>query len=120
MTRNGAARVPPGLWKSAGTGCFMEQGSIVMIALPLFIPVVDALGFDPIWFAVIFLLNLEMATTTPPFGLSLFAMKGVASPDTTMGDIYKAALPFLYCDVIAMALIIAFPTIALWLPTVGR
>ncbi len=98
-------------------GAFVEQGSIIMVCLPLFMPVVYVLGFDPVWFAVIFLLNLEMATTTPPFGLCLFAMKGVAPPDTTMGDIYRAALPFLYCDAIAMALIIAFPSIALWLPS---
>ena len=97
-------------------GAFMECASIMMITLPLFVPVVLALGFNPVWFAVIMLLNLEMAVTTPPFGLSLFTMKGVAPPDTTMGDIYKAALPFLGCDLVAMVLIIAFPVIALWLP----
>ncbi len=101
-------------------GTFMEVGAIIMVAVPLFIPIVRTLGFDPVWFAVIFLLNLEMATTTPPFGLSLFVMKGVAPSDTTMGDIYKAGLPFLACDAIAMALIIAFPAIALGLPALIR
>ncbi len=98
-------------------GMFMAVVAIMMICLPIFVPVVQGLGYDVIWFAVLFLLNIEMATTSPPFGLSLFVMKGVAPPDTTMGDIYKAALPFLYCDAIAMALIVAFPMIALWLPS---
>ena len=101
-------------------GMFMGVVSIMMITVPIFMPVILALGFDPVWFAVIYLLNMEMATTTPPFGLSLFTMKGVAPRDTTMGDIYRAALPFLYCDLIAMALIIAFPTVALWLPELMR
>ncbi len=101
-------------------GMFMSVVAIMMITIPLFMPVVYALGFDPIWFAVIFLLNMEMATTSPPFGLNLFVMKGSAPRDTTMGDIYRAALPFLGCDAIAMILIIAFPAIALWLPMAIR
>ena len=101
-------------------GMFMEQVSIMMITLPLFVPIILALGFSPVWFAVIFLLNMEMATTTPPFGLALFVMKGVAPSDTTMGDIYKAALPFLGLDAIVMALLIVFPMIALWLPSIMR
>ena len=101
-------------------GMFMSVVGIMMITLPIFVPVVITLGFDPIWFAVMFLLNIEMATTTPPYGMSLFVMKGVAPPGTTMGDIYRAALPFLYCDLIAMALIMAFPALALWLPELMR
>ena len=97
-------------------GMLMDITSIMMITLPIFVPVVQSLGFDPVWFAVIFLLNMEMATTSPPFGLTLFVMKGVAPADTTMGDIYRAALPFLGLDLIAMTLIIAFPALALWLP----
>ncbi len=101
-------------------GAFMEVVSIMMITVPLFMPIVLTLGFDPVWFAVVYLLNMEMATTTPPFGLSLFVMKGVAPPDTTMGDIYRAALPFLVCDGVAMVLLFAFPSIALWLPELMR
>ncbi|MFC1980506.1 TRAP transporter large permease subunit [Chloroflexota bacterium] len=99
-------------------GMFMNVAAIMMITLPIFTPVILNLGFDPVWFAVIFLLNIEMATTTPPFGMSLFVMKGVAPSDTTMGDIYRAALPFLGCDLIVMVLIIAFPMLALWLPSI--
>ncbi len=101
-------------------GMFMSVVAIMMITLPIFVPVVLTLGFNPVWFAVIFLLNIEMATTTPPFGLSLFVMKSVAPRDTTMGDIFRAALPFLYCDVIAMVLIFAFPMLTLWLPGIMR
>ncbi len=97
-------------------GMFIGASAIIMITFPLFMPVVHALGFDRVWFAVIYLLNMEMANTTPPFGLSLFTMKGVAPPDTTIGDVYKAGLPFLGCDLIVMALLIAFPEIILWLP----
>jgi TRAP-type mannitol/chloroaromatic compound transport system permease large subunit len=74
------------------------------------------LGFDAVWFGTIALINLEMGLITPPFGLSLFVMKGVAPPDTTMGDIFRAALPFVFLQFIALGLIMAFPSIALWLP----
>ena len=101
-------------------GMFMNLTAILMITLPVFMPIIREVGFNEVWFGVIYLLNMEMAGTSPPFGLNLFVMKGVAPPDTTMGDIYRAALPFLYCDLVAMALIIAFPSIALWLPSVMR
>jgi len=98
-------------------GTFMEPLSIMMVALPVYLPIIHALHFNPMWFGVIMLLNMEMATTTPPFGLSLFVMKGVAPPDTTMKDIYLAGLPFLGCDLIAMLIIMFFPSLALWLPS---
>ncbi len=101
-------------------GTFMSVNAIIMITLPVFMPIVIALDFNQVWFAVVTLINIEMGTTSPPFGLSLFVMKGVAPSGTTMGDVYRAALPFLGCDLIAMVLIIAFPTIALWLPGVMR
>ncbi|GAF80172.1 unnamed protein product [marine sediment metagenome] len=101
-------------------GMFMDIASIMMVTLPIFMPVVMVLEFNPVWFAVIYLLNMEMATTTPPLGLSLYTMKSVAPADTTMGDVYKAAVPFLICDLVAIALIMAFPQIALWLVTLMR
>lgn len=97
-------------------GMFVNLTAIMMITLPLFMPIVNTLGFNPVWFALIMMLSLEMATTTPPFGMVLFTMKGVAPPDTTMRDIYKAALPFLGCDLIVLILLIAFPPLTLWLP----
>jgi tripartite ATP-independent transporter DctM subunit len=98
-------------------GGFLDVVSIMMITLPIFIPVVKTLGFDSIWFAVVFLINIEMAGISPPFGLSLFVMKGVTSSETSMGDIYRAALPFIGLSIIAMAMVMTFPKIALWLPS---
>ncbi|MGS1096868.1 TRAP transporter large permease (plasmid) [Aquamicrobium terrae] len=98
-------------------GVFLEQTSMVLVTMPIFLPVVHQMGWDPIWFAVIMMVNLEMDTIMPPAGLSLFVMKGVASPDTTMGDIYKAVIPFVLINITLMGLMIAFPDIVLWLPS---
>ena len=98
-------------------GTFMDVTAIIFISMPIFMPVIKALGFDPVWFGLIMLVNIEMALTTPPFGMLLFVMKGVSDPDTTMGDIFRAGLPFLGCDAIAMGLVIVFPALALWLPS---
>jgi tripartite ATP-independent transporter DctM subunit len=98
-------------------GTMMDVVAIMMITLPIFMPVVKILGFDQVWFCVLFLLNLEMASTTPPFGVALFAMKAVCPQDTTMKDIYLAALPFLGVDLLVMVLFLFFPKILLWLPS---
>lgn len=97
-------------------GMFIEQTSIVLVTIPIFLPIVRAMGWDPVWFGALMVLNLEMATITPPFGLALFVMKGISSPDTSIGDIYRAALPFIALNLVLMALMIAFPQIVLWLP----
>ena len=97
-------------------GMFIEQTSIVMVTIPIFMPIVTAMGWDPVWFGAILVLNLEMATISPPFGLSLFVMKGIASASTTIKDIYRAALPFVGLNLIVMAAMIIFPPIVLWLP----
>lgn len=101
-------------------GAFMDVVAIMMVTLPIFMPVVDSLGFDPVWFCVLFLLNIEMAMTTPPFGMSLFVMKGVAPAGTTMQDIYIAGIPFLLLDLLVMILIFVFPPLAVWLPAVMK
>ncbi len=97
-------------------GMFMEQISMMLLTVPIFFPLALHLGFDPIWFALIMLLALEISFTTPPFGLLLFVMKGVAPPSTTMRDIYMAALPFIFCSMVLVGLLILFPSLALWLP----
>ncbi len=96
-------------------GCFMEAFSIMMVAIPIFFPVILALHLDPIWFAAIFLLNMEVGGITPPFGLALFVMKGVA-PQYSMTDIIGSSVPFLGLDLIIMALMVAFPVLSLLLP----
>ena len=98
-------------------GMFLEQTSIILVTLPVFMPIVIAMGWDPVWFGAIMLLNLELATLSPPFGLALFVMKGIASPDTTMGDIYRAALPFVGLNLLVMGIMIACPDVVLWLPS---
>lgn len=97
-------------------GMFMEQISMMLLTVPIFFPLAIQLGFDPIWFALIMLLALEISFTTPPFGLLLFVMKGVAPPSTTMRDIYMAAFPFIGCSLVLVGLLVAFPGLALWLP----
>ena len=97
-------------------GMFIEQTAIVLVTIPIFMPIVSAMGWDPIWFGAIMMLNLEMATITPPFGLSLFVMKGIAPAGTTMSEVYRAALPFIALNVVVMGLMILFPDIVLWLP----
>ncbi|WP_308918192.1 TRAP transporter large permease [Jannaschia sp. LMIT008] len=94
-------------------GMFMEQISIMLLTVPIFFPLAATLGFDPVWFALIMLLALEISFTTPPFGLLLFVMKGVAPPGTTMREIYLAAMPFIGCSLVLVGLLVAFPWLAL-------
>ena len=98
-------------------GTFMEQISIMMLTVPFFFPLAQSLGFDPVWFGVVVLLSLEISFTTPPFGLLLFVMKGVAPPGTNMKEIYLAAIPYILCSMALVALLIAFPPLATWLPS---
>ena len=97
-------------------GCIIDQVSILMISIPIFFPMANALGFDPIWFGIIALLTIETGVKTPPFGLLLFVMKGTAPPDTTMKEIIQAAVPFVILDFVAIFIIILFPIIPIWLP----
>ncbi len=97
-------------------GMFMEQISMMLLTVPIFFPLATSLGFDPIWFGLVMLLALEISFTTPPFGLLLFVMKGVAPPDTTMREIYLSAFPFMGCSLLLVGLLVLFPKIALWLP----
>lgn len=98
-------------------GTFMEQISIMMLTVPFFFPLANTLGFDLIWFAIIMLLALEISFTTPPLGLLLFVMKGVAPKGTTMKEIYLAAIPYILCSLLLVILMIVFPGIATWLPS---
>lgn len=101
-------------------GMFMSPSAMVLISVPVFLPIIQTLGFNRVWFAVLVMLCTEIATTSPPFGSSLYIMKAVAPSDTTMGDVFKAALPFIYCDLLVLVLLIAFPAISLWLPSLMK
>jgi tripartite ATP-independent transporter DctM subunit len=99
-------------------GMFLDDFAIVFITVPLFVPVVDALGFDTIWFAILFVVSMQSAYLTPPFGYNLFYMRSVAPPEVTIYDLYKGAIPFILLQMLGLGLLIAFPQIALWLPGV--
>lgn len=97
-------------------GTFMEAISIMMITVPFFFPLAQSLGFDLVWFAIITLVALEVGFSTPPLGLNLFVMKGVAPPGTTMREIYMASIPYIICSLILVGLMVMFPGIVTWLP----
>lgn len=97
-------------------GFLMEQTAIMMITLPMFMPIIAALNFDPVWFAVLVLICLQIGQLTPPVGLALFTMKGVAPPEVTMGDIYRGAIPYVLLDIVILALLILVPAIVTFLP----
>jgi tripartite ATP-independent transporter DctM subunit len=94
-------------------GCFLDPASIMMMTLPIFMPVISAIGYDRVLFGVLFLINIEMGLLTPPFGLNLFVMRAVAPPDTTTRAIYASVVPFLICDALVMILLMAFPGVTL-------
>lgn len=96
-------------------GCFLETVSIILITLPILYPIITSLGFDPIWFAVMMVINMELALITPPVGMNLFVIQGI-SPGTRMAEILRGVLPFALLIVLTMILIAFFPNIALWLP----
>jgi tripartite ATP-independent transporter DctM subunit len=98
-------------------GMFLDDFAIVFITVPLFVPIVRDLGYDTTWFAVLFILSMQSAYLTPPFGYNLFYMRSVAPPEITIMDIYKAALPFVALQILGLVLVVMFPQIALWLPS---
>lgn len=98
-------------------GMFMDATSMMLITVPIFFPLASALGFDLIWYGLFVLITIEMAGTTPPFGLLLYVMLGVAPKGTTLFEVARAAFPFLVCDSILILILIAWPALALWLPS---
>src|SRR5690606_38741578 len=98
-------------------GCFMDQVSMMMITLPLFMPVAQQLGFDLVWFGTLMLLVLEISLLTPPFGILLFVARGVAPRGTTMGQIINSALPFIGIEFLVLIIVVLVPGLTLWLPS---
>nr|MCS5613700.1 TRAP transporter large permease subunit [Candidatus Poribacteria bacterium] len=103
-------------------GMFMDQLAMMLLTVPIFFPIMSGFDFgmgperQVIWFAIIMLLAMEISFTTPPFGLLLFVMQGVAPPGTRFSEICMAAVPFMACAIILVGLIVVFPKIATWLP----
>ncbi|EKX56939.1 TRAP transporter permease DctM [Cereibacter sphaeroides] len=97
-------------------GMFLDDTAMLVIVAPLYVPLVGALGFDLIWYGVLYTITCQVAYLTPPFGYNLFLMRAMAPPEISIGDIYRSIVPFVGVMVLALVLVMAFPEIALWLP----
>jgi len=97
-------------------GTFLDDTAMLVIVAPLYVPLVGSLGFDLIWYGVLYTITSQIAYMTPPFGYNLFLMRAMAPPEITLKDIYTSIIPFVGVMLVALATIIAFPDIALWLP----
>ena len=97
-------------------GMFLEPGAIIFLAVPIMDPILRRLGFDPLFVGLAFQLILQTAYLSPPFGLSMFYLHGVASDSTSIVEIYKSSIPFLIMQILCLIIIFLFPQIVLWLP----
>jgi len=97
-------------------GTFLDDTAMLVIVAPLYVPLVDQLGFDLVWYGVLYTITCQIAYMTPPFGYNLFLMRAMAPPEITLADIYRSIIPFVLVMLVALALVTAFPQIALWLP----
>ncbi|WP_435103753.1 TRAP transporter large permease [Arhodomonas sp. AD133] len=95
-------------------GLFMDWIGIAMLTLPIFVPIVEKLGYDPVWFGILFAINMQVSFLSPPFGPAAFYLKGVAPPEISLRDIYGSLLPFIAIQVGVLALMLAFPQVAIW------
>jgi tripartite ATP-independent transporter DctM subunit len=97
-------------------GAFLDDTAMLVIVAPLYIPLVTSLGFNPIWFGILYTITCQIAYITPPFGYNLFLMRALAPPEITLLDIYRSIVPFFFLMVLTIVLLMLFPQIALWLP----
>ncbi len=97
-------------------GFFLDEITQVMITVPVFLPIIVELGYDPVWFGVLFMTQVQMDYLTPPFGFTLFYMKGVAPPEVSMADIYRSILPFVLIQLAVVVFILLYPGVVMWLP----
>ena len=97
-------------------GMFLDDTAMLVIVAPLYVPLIVALGFDPIWYGVLYTITCQVAYMTPPFGYNLFLMRAMAPPEISLLDIYRSITPFVLVMCLGIALVMLFPQIALWLP----
>ncbi|WP_283164903.1 TRAP transporter large permease subunit [Marinobacter sp. M3C] len=97
-------------------GLFLDEIGIILLCVPVFMPIISSFGFDPVWFGVLFLITAQIAYITPPFGYTLFYIKGVLPPGIGMETVYRAILPFLVLQILALILFMLFPDLVTWLP----
>jgi tripartite ATP-independent transporter DctM subunit len=98
-------------------GMFLDDTAMLVIVAPLYVPLVGALGFDLIWYGILYTITCQIAYMTPPFGYNLFLMRAMAPPEITLPDIYRSIVPFVAVMISALAIVTAFPEVALWLPS---
>lgn len=98
-------------------GMVLDPIGIMLITLPIFMPIVELHGIDPIWFGIMFIIMVEIGYMTPPFGFNLFYLKGVAPEGVTMGDIYRSAVPYVAVILLGLLIVAMIPSLALWLPS---
>jgi TRAP-type C4-dicarboxylate transport system permease large subunit len=96
-------------------GCLMDAMAMIILTVPIIFPVITALGFDPIWFGIIIVMTVELGLIHPPVGMNVFVIKSVVK-EVSFTTIFKGVLPFVATDILRLAILIAFPVIALWLP----
>jgi tripartite ATP-independent transporter DctM subunit len=99
-------------------GMVMDDFAIVMLIAPIAAPIVKALGFNTLWFGILFMVNLQAAYLTPPYGFNLFYLKAIVPKEITMGDIYRSIVPFVGLQLLGLAIVMLFPQFALWLPSI--
>lgn len=99
-------------------GCFLEETTMLMITIPIYMPILQSYGLDPIWFGVLFMISMQTAFITPPFGFSLFFLKSIAPSNISTLDIYKSVPPFIVIQIIAIIICMIFPQIVTWLPSI--
>ena len=97
-------------------GMFLDDTAMLVIVAPLYVPLVGSLGFDLVWYGVLYTITCQMAYMTPPFGYNLFLMRAMAPPEVSLGDIYRSVTPFVAIMALTLALVMIYPQIALWLP----
>ena len=100
-------------------GCALDSLAMILLTIPIFFPVIQQLGMDPVWFGIIVVMVVELGLITPPVGMNVFIIKGMAQ-EVALADIYKGVLPFVIAQVLLIALIVAFPDIATWLPSTAQ
>jgi tripartite ATP-independent transporter DctM subunit len=98
-------------------GCLIDWIGILLLTAPIFVPIIESLGFNSVWFGVLFCMNMQISYLSPPFGPAVFYLKGVTPPDITIGDIFHSIWPFMALQVVALFIVIIFPQLALWLPS---
>jgi TRAP-type mannitol/chloroaromatic compound transport system permease large subunit len=97
-------------------GCFLDWIGILFLTVPIFLPLILEWGFDPVWFGVVYCMNMHLSYLTPPFAPSAFYLKSITPPEVTMTQIYKATMPYLWWTVVANIVTVAWPGLSLWLP----